>query len=331
MSVPVDSNQTANVSLVIEIGHNDVKLVFDKAVRVLLPGQAGKYVGYSRSGTFTSIDSVCSEDSQSTGDALLSEGDCKIDSGSDLVIWTKHFTQFVTYTIVAASPTPSSGGGGGMPVEWYNPPKPPTGGFGVSINNGAEYTASPTVILSLRGGSDTAKMAISNFSDFKDAGQENYATTKVWNLCWKNSILQTPSSCPDGTYTVYAKYYTSWGTASNVVSDTIVIKKLDQTGQNPVVNSINQPFTKNLKLYQTLADVKRLQIFLNQSSDTQIAKSGIGSPGKETTFFGSLTKAAVIKFQEKYASEILTPLGLKKGTGICAEYTRAKINKLLGF
>ena len=111
VSVPVGSDQTASVSSVIEIGYGDVKLVFDKAVRILLPGQAGKNVGYSRSGVFTFIDSVCSENSQSAGDALLPEGDCKIDVGSDLVVWTKHFTKFATYTI-SQNPVPVISGGG---------------------------------------------------------------------------------------------------------------------------------------------------------------------------------------------------------------------------
>jgi peptidoglycan hydrolase-like protein with peptidoglycan-binding domain len=51
--------------------------------------------------------------------------------------------------------------------------------------------------------------------------------------------------------------------------------------------------------------------------------------GPITGSFYTLTKTTVIAFQEKYSSEILTPLGLTHGTGIVAGNTRAKINKLL--
>jgi len=45
--------------------------------------------------------------------------------------------------------------------------------------------------------------------------------------------------------------------------------------------------------------------------------------------FLSLTRAAVIRFQEKYTSEILSPLGLFRGTGFVGLKTRLKINQLL--
>lgn len=100
-----------------EVGFDDIKLTFNKAVRILITGQAGKNVGYSRSGNFYTITNICSADTQEAGDALPVEGDCKADVGSDLVIWTKHFTKFTTYTISTTNAGGGGGGGGYTPVN----------------------------------------------------------------------------------------------------------------------------------------------------------------------------------------------------------------------
>ena len=51
--------------------------------------------------------------------------------------------------------------------------------------------------------------------------------------------------------------------------------------------------------------------------------------GLATGNFFSLTQAAVIRFQEKHAEQILLPLGFRSGTGYFGSSTRAKANQLI--
>lgn len=90
-----------------------------------------------------------------------------------------------------------------------------------------------------------------------------------------------------------------------------------------------QSIDQNLTLGSRNPQVRCLQEFLNLDPATRVATVGTGSLGQESIFFGNLTFQAVSRFQEKHASEILIPLGLKKGTGFVGDSTRLKINQLL--
>ena len=95
-----------------------------------------------------------------------------------------------------------------------------------------------------------------------------------------------------------------------------------QTGQTTATSTLTS-LDVNLKYGDTGEAVRLLQIWL--AKDKAIYPEGL-----VTGTFGIATKSAVIRFQEKYASEILTPVGLTKGTGLVGPTTRAMLNFLLG-
>jgi len=82
-------------------------------------------------------------------------------------------------------------------------------------------------------------------------------------------------------------------------------------------------FTQNLRYGDNNPDVLNLQACLK--SDPTLYPEGL-----VTGYFGSLTKAAVIRFQEKYADKVLKPLGLSGGTGFVGPSTKAKLNMVCG-
>ncbi|MEK9180042.1 MAG: peptidoglycan-binding domain-containing protein, partial [Patescibacteria group bacterium] len=60
--------------------------------------------------------------------------------------------------------------------------------------------------------------------------------------------------------------------------------------------AVSCSFSRDLTLGSSGSDVNCLQRYLN-SSGYQVAASGAGSPGNESSYFGSLSKAALMKWQ----------------------------------
>lgn len=79
-------------------------------------------------------------------------------------------------------------------------------------------------------------------------------------------------------------------------------------------------FNNQLRERATGTAISYLQMVLNADPDTRVADLGAGSPGKETNYFGPVTRRALIKFQQKYNLS---------ATGIVDIATRAKINEVL--
>jgi len=80
-------------------------------------------------------------------------------------------------------------------------------------------------------------------------------------------------------------------------------------------------FTRDLTVGAKGDDVKCLQQYLN-GKGYKVAESGVGSPGNETTYFGSLTKAAAAKWQ---AANSVSP-----AVGYFGSISRAKYTSLAG-
>ncbi len=107
---------------------------------------------------------------------------------------------------------------------------------------------------------------------------------------------------------------------------TIANVKASLTGGTPIPGGGSTgacpALSRDLKLGSSGTDVKALQVFLNSSASTQVAASGAGSPGNESTYFGSLTQSAAVKFQ---AANNVSP-----AAGYVGPITRAAIAAVCG-
>ncbi|XOB41106.1 MAG: ABC transporter substrate-binding protein [Candidatus Nealsonbacteria bacterium] len=93
------------------------------------------------------------------------------------------------------------------------------------------------------------------------------------------------------------------------------------TREKTVKKELSFVFKSTLTVGSQGAEVKELQKCLSKDPE-------IYPEGKISGYFGSQTKAAVIKFQEKYKEDVLTPFGLEKGTGDVKSKTREKLNEV---
>jgi len=84
-------------------------------------------------------------------------------------------------------------------------------------------------------------------------------------------------------------------------------------------------FMSNMGIGMSNNDIKKLQKFFNSDPDLSVAISGVGSPGRETMYFGPLTKKAVQKFQLKYG---VVSNSSDPGYGYVGPKTRAELEQV---
>jgi hypothetical protein len=262
-----------------------------------------------------------------------------------------------TSTFALILPNSSSLPSGYNAQPGSTPAKPANAVFSIQINNGAQTTTdNRNITLNLTASPDTKNIAISENQNFQFASLESFTPTKQFQL-----------SSGNGRKTIYVKFYTQYGfstpayQASIVLNEKTVVAPAAGQPNQPIISAPSLPnsttppasggnstanpgqsisiptpagnitanlpagftFQHTLQSGQTNSDIRQLQQFLTSLG------SSIYPSGKITGYFGPLTRQAVIRFQEKYAQEILAPQGLKHGNGRVGPATLKKINSLL--
>lgn len=188
--VDVPGGDIGAVQQVVEIGLTGSRLTFDNAVKIVLPGQAGRIPAFQRDGeNAVRIETECDDVDAPTN--VVAGGDCFIEFGEDLIIWTRHFTKFFSYTrgqaaiIRPSAPVLDAS----TPREWK----------AVVINSGADITNSRNVTLFLNAVGPN-EVAISEDSEFVGASFVPFSDTVSWQL-----------SPGNGFKTVYVRFRTAEG------------------------------------------------------------------------------------------------------------------------
>lgn len=207
-----------------------------------------------------------------------------------------------TLTMQSFTIRPVPGGAMVFVVE----PAANTGVLGFTVE-GLTTTAAGTLQAKLLFNADPKTVqgyAVSLDPTFKNVGIIPYAST---------TLIDIPQAA--GSYTIYAKYYSTTGKPSTVFTQTIAhAGGTKMTKAAPALKTLG--LTRNLKRGTTGEDVLWLQRFLNARGYI-VATSGDGSLGKETTYFGPRLTATVAKYQKAK--------GITPASGIVGTLTRAAI------
>ncbi len=121
------------------------------------------------------------------------------------------------------------------------------------------------------------------------------------------------------TYFYTDFYQESFGIYYCLIKDYLVFTTSEETMLQMI--EFKSEITEELDMGSRGVEVEILQTWL--AKDIKIYPDRL-----ITGYFGSLSKEAVIRFQQKYPDEILKPWGLTEGTGIVDQATKEKLNSV---
>ncbi len=146
-------------------------------------------------------------------------------------------------------------------------------------------------------------------------------TTAVW---LSGAVMLVPSAnaaLTESQIQAIVSLLSSFGADATTISNVDASLRGQATSGTGTGSAASTTFTRDLTMGSRGTDVKALQQFLNNNGYT-VASSGVGSSGNETEYFGSLTKAAVMKYQ--------TAKGISPVAGYFGPLTRLSVNTTTG-
>lgn len=207
-----------------------------------------------------------------------------------------------------------------------------TSSFALTINDNAVYSGDKTIIFSLSNGTEafytTSTFTVTIVED-EVASPTLAGGYSAPLVSAEESVTITTSTLPAVVPPVSSETIAIPVDIHSDTPTTLVIKIITSTPPvvTPALPKIVFDFKRTLKVGSRGSDVMLLQQALNYLGFT-IEKTGPGSVGHETYYFGEATKRAVTRFQEAYAAVILKPFKLLKGTGVVATLTQKKLLQL---
>ncbi|MBI2409441.1 peptidoglycan-binding protein [Candidatus Kaiserbacteria bacterium] len=192
-------------------------------------------------------------------------------------------------------------------------------GFAPTVST-ITVTITPISTLCSGGGSGGSAPSSSSSSSSASSPGTSSTITAAAIIAATPTVTTTPAATPasglsvsqiQAILDVLASFQVDAATMASVKA------ALEGTTTGSVTSAAVRVFKSNLTMGSLGSEVKALQEYLN-SHGYQIAASGPGSSGNETTKFGALTKAALIKYQKAN--------GITPAVGYFGPITRAAMN-----
>jgi hypothetical protein len=208
----------------------------------------------------------------------------------------------ITSYTVTSSPGGIIGSGASSPVTVTGLSNGTAYSFTVTATNSSGAGAASSASNSITPTTPPSEGGVGSISSGSSGGPVSQAVLNSLLATSTASSTQNIPGCPTGYVCKVIPGFVASSTNSKIPA---------------FAGMMNIVFTHDLTIGSQGNDVKNLQVFLNTLGFV-VAQSGNGSPNHESTYFGSLTQKALIKFQKAN--------NIKPAAGYFGPITRSLIN-----